>query len=222
MDDHVAQKSHELLFSAVKSGDVEDFRRLLAAYGSAECVEALDPTGGTLLHSAAQHGNLEIAKILIEELNFPVDRQECLGQYSALHWAVSRNKIEIVRFLLAKGADPVNLKTSYGESALDIAKRMKKIQIEGLLSLGTNDGVLENDRGLHHRKVDYNSLHSFLASIGPEFEELEKNFLEQDIDLDLLLSGAITDADLKEIGVLKLGTRKKIILAIQEYRKGKK
>jgi hypothetical protein len=58
----------------------------------------------------------------------------------------------------------------------------------------------------------YESVLEFLESL--ELREYAQIFEQEAIDLELLKSGTITDMDLKDIGILKLGHRKKILNAV--------
>jgi hypothetical protein len=65
--------------------------------------------------------------------------------------------------------------------------------------------VLDDTR----QRQKFDSVRGFLESLG--LQEYTEFFEKEAIDLELLKSGTITDMDLKEIGVSKLGHRKKII-----------
>ena len=59
--------------------------------------------GKTLLHSAAQNGNIQFATKLIE-LGIPVNKTTEKGN-SVLYYAVKNNKPDMVKFLISKGAN---------------------------------------------------------------------------------------------------------------------
>lgn len=58
------------------------------------------------------------------------------------------------------------------------------------------------------------SLLDFLQGIA--LEEYLDTLSAEGIDMDLMESRTLTDADLKEIGILKLGHRKKLLNAIND------
>jgi ankyrin repeat protein len=61
-----------------------------------------------LLHYAVDDGLIDIAKLLIEKGQIPLNTLDQAG-WSALHLAAGHNNIDIVILLLGKGAD-VNIK----------------------------------------------------------------------------------------------------------------
>jgi uncharacterized protein len=91
--------STPLLFAA-RNGDVESARLLLAA--GARINDAL-PDGMTALTLAARSGQTAIARFLIDA---GADINDARFGYTALHAAVLMGDIEVVRALLAHGANP--------------------------------------------------------------------------------------------------------------------
>jgi ankyrin repeat protein len=61
-----------------------------------------------LLHYAVDDGLIDIAKLLIEKGQIPLNTLDQAG-WSALHLAAGHNNIDLVILLLGKGAD-VNIK----------------------------------------------------------------------------------------------------------------
>jgi uncharacterized protein len=88
------------LFFAARSGDVESAKMLLAA--GADVNDVL-PDGMSVLVLAAHSGNGEVGALLLEKGANP--NADGVG-YAALHAAVLRNDLPLVRMLLAKGANP--------------------------------------------------------------------------------------------------------------------
>jgi ankyrin len=91
--------STPLLF-AVRAGDVQSVRFLLAA--GADVNDAL-PDGMSALIVAAQSGHGAVAALLLEKGAAP--NADAIG-YSALHAAVLRSDLDLVKALLARGANP--------------------------------------------------------------------------------------------------------------------
>ena len=88
-----------LLFAA-RSGDAESIRLLVAA--GADVNDAL-PDGASALIVAAHSGHRQAAMTLLEKGANP--NANAVG-YTALHAAVLRSDVELVKALLARGADP--------------------------------------------------------------------------------------------------------------------
>ena len=88
-----------LLFAA-RSGDAESVRLLLAA--GADVNDAL-PDGASVLIVAAHSGHRQAAMALLDKGANP---NADLAGYTALHAAILKSDVELVKALLAHGADP--------------------------------------------------------------------------------------------------------------------
>ncbi|RYP42658.1 hypothetical protein DL767_000027 [Monosporascus sp. MG133] len=94
--------------------------------GQAYTCIARDDTGRTLLHFAAQRGNLALLKYLLRlPTNAGLGARDASGQ-SVLHYAVHSKRTEAIDLLLAHGADPhaVDLK---GRTILHCAARRNNL-----------------------------------------------------------------------------------------------
>src|SRR6185503_11045862 len=105
------------LLDAVKKGDVAAVRSLLR--------EGADPNsasgdGLTPLHVAAQEGNTQIARMLINA-KASVGARTRIGGYTPLHLAAGGAHTDIVNALLAAGADPAAVTTTSGVTPLHLA-----------------------------------------------------------------------------------------------------
>jgi len=98
--------STAILFAA-RSGDAESARLLIAA--GADVNDAL-PDGASALVVAVHSGNDSVAKLLLEK---GADANGAAVGYSALHAAVLRSDLDIVKALLAHNANP-NLQMTKG------------------------------------------------------------------------------------------------------------
>jgi len=107
--------------------------RLLIERGAG--VNVVDDEGTTPLILASYRGHVEVAKVLLER-GAAVDAQEMRYRLSSLTHAVGRNDAELVRLLLAHGADPM-LKAADGRTALDRAEANGATQIVALLKQAT-------------------------------------------------------------------------------------
>ncbi|XP_074799951.1 arf-GAP with SH3 domain, ANK repeat and PH domain-containing protein 1 isoform X2 [Natator depressus] len=130
-----AAKLNELL-EAVKS---RDLLALIQVY--AEGVELMEPLlepgqepGETALHLAvrtADQTSLHLVDFLVQNCG-NLDKQTALGN-TVLHYCGIYNKPECLKLLL-RGKPTIDIVNQAGETALDIAKRLKATQCEELLS----------------------------------------------------------------------------------------
>ncbi|XP_060631860.2 arf-GAP with SH3 domain, ANK repeat and PH domain-containing protein 1 isoform X3 [Anolis sagrei] len=130
-----AAKLNELL-EAVRS---RDLLALIHVY--AEGVELMEPLlepgqepGETALHLAirtADHTSLHLVDFLVQNSG-NLDKQTALGN-TVLHYCSIYNKPECLKLLL-KGKPTVDIVNQAGETAMDIAKKLRAIQCEDLLS----------------------------------------------------------------------------------------
>lgn len=83
-----------------------------------------------------------------------IDYREPTYGESLLYWAIYNNKIETVRFLLSKGANP-NLHTRFnGESPMTLSCKYSDIDIE-ILSLLLEYGANPNDHATEQDSITY-------------------------------------------------------------------
>ncbi|CAJ0931057.1 unnamed protein product [Ranitomeya imitator] len=125
-----AEKQSELL-EAVKS---RDLLALIQVY--AEGVEILEPLspGETALHFAvrtADHTSLPLVDFLVQNCG-NLDKPTGKG-HTALHYCCIYNKPECLKLLL-RGKPTIDLVSQLGETAHDMARRLKVTQCEDLLS----------------------------------------------------------------------------------------
>lgn len=98
-------------------------------------VTATNRYGGTALIPASEHGHVSTVKILIEA-GVPVNHVNKLG-WTAMQEAVLLNnggprQQEVVRLLLAAGADP-NIRDPEGNTALQNAQRLGFVELAKIL-----------------------------------------------------------------------------------------
>ncbi|XP_067387595.1 arf-GAP with SH3 domain, ANK repeat and PH domain-containing protein 1 isoform X1 [Emydura macquarii macquarii] len=130
-----AAKLNELL-EAIKS---RDLLALIQVY--AEGVELMEPLlepgqepGETALHfgvRTADQTSLHLVDFLVQNCG-NLDKQTALGN-TVLHYCSMYNKPECLKLLL-RGKPTIDIVNQTGETALDIAKRLKATQCEELLS----------------------------------------------------------------------------------------
>lgn len=89
-------------FEAVRRGDVEALRQLLA--NRPEVARAKEPIyGATLLHLAAKQGLVPLMDTLVRH-GSSLDARDSIGR-TPLHYALAAGKLQAVQWLIEKGAD---------------------------------------------------------------------------------------------------------------------
>jgi ankyrin repeat protein len=87
--------------------------------------------GHSALMIAALTGNLEILQLLLSDVDIQIDLQNKDG-WTALMFAASKGETAIAELLIERGAN-VKVKSTYGETAYDLAKKFGYTQITKLL-----------------------------------------------------------------------------------------
>ncbi|XP_045768176.1 probable protein S-acyltransferase 23 isoform X2 [Maniola jurtina] len=117
---------HQLIFEAVRSGEVSEIERLVEKLG-VEVLSARDQHGYTPAHWAALDGSVAVMRYLVER-NAPVDLS-CLGTQGPrpIHWACRKGHASVVQVLLQsgvavnaadfKGLTPLMTACMYGKTA---------------------------------------------------------------------------------------------------------
>lgn len=119
------QTTRRHLQEAVEAGNLNSAKEILTRTDK-DFVNNLDKNGSTVLFAACWYGHLELVKLLIENdasinlTNFRKNRPICM--------AIEQNYIEVVKFLLAKGAkcaedEVAEIRKRTGKK---ISKRMEK------------------------------------------------------------------------------------------------
>jgi uncharacterized protein len=126
---------NEALQTAVRAGDLDQVKRLLAAGAD---VNARDPLGSAPLLVASCSGKTEVAQVLLA-MRADVNAARPDAPSSPLECAVLTGQAEIVKLLLASGAH-VDTRSSNGQTVLHIAASRGNAQITDLL-LGAHADV---------------------------------------------------------------------------------
>lgn len=100
--DEFIHDSDKTVFDWVKEGEVQRVRNFLQKGGID--VNAVDAEGMGLIHWAADRDNVDMLKMLVEELKADVNLQDQEGQ-TALHYAASCGHVAVIKFLLEQEAD---------------------------------------------------------------------------------------------------------------------
>ncbi len=129
-----------VLLDAAKRGDVAAVRSLLE--------EGADPNaaqgdGLSALHLAAQKGNLEVAKLLIDA-RANIEAETRIGAYTPLHLASGGGHAPVVGALLEAGANARAASSTTNATALHLAA--KALNGESVIKLLLKKGALVNAR----------------------------------------------------------------------------
>lgn len=115
------------------------------------------------LITAVVNGHIVVVKTLLTHRSIAVDRIDATGQ-TALHWAATGNKPEMVACLLARGAN-VNLKNRGGDAALVLAVKTGHLDVVKTLLAHKDVALNEVDSS------NWSALH--LAAYGNKLEVAE-------------------------------------------------
>ncbi|OAD56028.1 Tonsoku-like protein [Eufriesea mexicana] len=143
------EKGETQLHVACINGNVESVQKLL---DSGHSTNVRDHFGWTPLHEAANHGHMQIAKLLLKygaDVNDPGSLM-CQG-VTPLHDAASCGNISMVRLLIEHGAN-VKLKTNEDDTVLDCLEQWKN----------RVDFLSPEDQ------ADYDEMHKLLSVMIPE------------------------------------------------------
>lgn len=111
------------LLEAVRSGDMAELKRLLAAGGN---VHTSDHRGNTLLHMAAQSGRCADIELLLENGARVGSRDD--GGSTPLHAALTNCHTEAVKLLVEKGAN-VNARNKNGRTPIFPAAKCGNLEL---------------------------------------------------------------------------------------------
>jgi len=135
--------SHISLQSAAWEGEL-DFVKWLVEEKKVDVDAMITSDGATALHKAAEYGNAEVVKILVDA-KADVDVQERHG-YTALHYAIMHGHTEIVKILVDAKAD-VDVQERHGDTALTYAALKGHTEIVKILVDVKADVDLQNNFG---------------------------------------------------------------------------
>lgn len=107
--------------------------------------------------------------------------------------------------LLTAGGADASLTTGYGETPADVARRMQHGRLAARLSDRERPPAGDVDTG---------TLDEFLSRL--DLGGLHERFVAENVAVDVL--PALTDADLRELGVDRMGDRKRFLLAARRLK----
>lgn len=150
----VATLAALLLWAAVPSDApvadaamAEDLAQVEALLRSGADVNAAQGDGMTALHWAAEHGNAELADMLLHA-GAHVRVITRLGDYTPLHLAAKGGHADVAERLLEAGADPMARSSTGGVAPLHFAARSGRVEaVEVLLDAGVEPDIVEEARG---------------------------------------------------------------------------
>ena len=128
------------LLDAARRGDVTAVRSALSDGANPNAAEG---DGLTALHIAAEQGNAQIVRILIDA-RANVEAKTKLGEYTPLHLAAEGAHASVVRVLLEAGADEMAITTNTGVTPLHLAA--KALNGEGVVRELLRHGAPVNAR----------------------------------------------------------------------------
>ena len=114
------QALNDQLFEAVRKGDAA---AVTAVLDKGADVNAKFRYGTTALFKAAERGNAEVTKVLLDR-GADVNVKDTFYQATAVSWALQNDHLDVVRLLLAKGAEGADdvLMSGVQESKEEIVK----------------------------------------------------------------------------------------------------
>lgn len=128
IESQTALSAGDLFHAAIKEGEIEDVKKLLA--GGFNPSQAFED-GITPLHLAVIHNQEEIAKLLLQN-GGNVNARDATTEATPLHFAALYGRASIANLLLQKGANP-NEEMKFNISVLLVAAQFNQPQIIELL-----------------------------------------------------------------------------------------
>jgi ankyrin repeat protein len=132
------------LLEAAQHGSFEVLERLLREQERLNAIANMDWTtyaNNKAILLATQSGDLKCLELLMKPYGHQLNERNSDEGSTPLHYSVLRRSLPIVKFLLARGADP-NLLTTHGKTALDLALDVGEGQIiEALLEHNALSGL---------------------------------------------------------------------------------
>ncbi|XP_055636819.1 acyl-CoA-binding domain-containing protein 6-like [Toxorhynchites rutilus septentrionalis] len=103
----------------IKEGDTDNVRNALREDGIDAVINELDDEGLGLIHWAADRGNVEILRLILDVPQVKINLNDSFGQ-TALHYASSCGNRDCLKLLIDAGADRT-VKDDEGDTCGDVA-----------------------------------------------------------------------------------------------------
>jgi ankyrin repeat protein len=116
------------IHKAAKDNDLKTVEEQLAGEAS---IDQRDRKGRTPLVVAAENGNEELVRYLVEQ-GADIDAESKVGGWTALRWSVTKGNVELTEFLIEHGAD-VNQENEFGWTPLHSAAKYGQDRIVAML-----------------------------------------------------------------------------------------
>ena len=182
----------------------------------------------TALSHAVRWGHLQVAEDLLVAGSDPSITEHTRG-HSLLMMAAEEGNIAMVELLLSFSAD-TSYRTVLGDTALTVAEARGHQAVTRLIIKSSSSSfspsslsaparmrqMLEEQRMSASQSPS--SVTELLSQLG--LAKYGEMFLQNDIDLPLLLT--MSDQHLRQIGITKLGPRRKLTAAIDRIKEEKK
>ena len=226
----VLSRRTPLILSAM-CGNREITSLLLSSPHTAPLLAAADQRNMTALSHAVRWGHLQLAQDLLVAGSDPSITEHTRG-HSLLMMAAEEGNLAMVELLLSFSAD-TSYRTVLGDTAVTVAEArghqalarliMKSSSSSSSSSLSSLSAparlrILMEEQRLAASPSPPATLTELLSQLG--LEKYGETFLQNDIDLPLLLT--MSDQHLRQIGITKLGPRRKLTAAIDRIREEKK
>ena len=108
-----------VIFDVAISATLSDFKTFISQNNLSNAGLIKDGVGMSLIHYAAQGGNIEVFRYLIEQ-GADVDI-ESYTKWTALHMAAKYGKVEMMTFLLENGSTKLEAKNMNGHAPIHLA-----------------------------------------------------------------------------------------------------
>ena len=122
--------SETIIHSIMHCGNFTIVKQLLLAHQYND-QSLINENGNTLLHSACISGRLDIVQVLVEDMNYDINRKNKMGN-TPLHVAIEWGSIKIAMYLLKKGCT-INSVNELGQSPLYLSVLHERRSIFNLL-----------------------------------------------------------------------------------------
>ena len=111
------------LLSAIREGNLDSVKSIWKSNPNLSKVNVMSPQGNTALQTAILAEKTEIAIYLIEQ-KVELNTQNTGNGATALHLAVYKRNMEVIKLLVAAGAD-ITIKDSRGSTPMQMAEMLK-------------------------------------------------------------------------------------------------